>query len=127
MIVDKFNKDFAKGNKNISKIIEDQVTEYFSKEKVTEDSLRTLKQKVAKAVEDYRKDSKSGKISLIQKKASSQSPPSRISSKGTQRRSEAKHLHNDWRRKISNRRRSNPSDPDSPQRLAQWLPSQSIR
>lgn len=127
MIVDKFNKDFAKGNKNISKIIEDQVTEYFSKEKVTEDSLRTLKQKVAKAVEDYRKDNKSGKIWLIQKKASSQSPPNRISSKGTQRRSEVKHLRRNRRRKVNNRRRSILSDLDSPQRLAQWLPSQSIR
>ena len=36
MIADKFNKDFAKGNKNISKLIEDVVTDYFSKEKVTE-------------------------------------------------------------------------------------------
>jgi len=43
MIVDKFNKDFSKGNKNISKFIEDIVTDYFGKEKVTEDSLRTLK------------------------------------------------------------------------------------
>lgn len=36
MIVDKFNKDFAKGNKQISKLIEDIVTDYFGKEKVTE-------------------------------------------------------------------------------------------
>ena len=43
MIVDKFNKDFSKGNKNITKLIEDIVTDYFGKEKVTEDSLRTLK------------------------------------------------------------------------------------
>lgn len=50
MIVDKFNKDFSKGNKNITKIIEETVTEYFGKQKVTEESLRTLKQKVAKAV-----------------------------------------------------------------------------
>jgi len=35
MIVDKFNKDFSKGNKNISKIIEEIVTDYFGKEKVT--------------------------------------------------------------------------------------------
>jgi hypothetical protein len=59
MIFDKFNKDFAKGNKNISKVIEQLVADYFSKEKVTEDSLRVLKQRVAKAVEDYRKDNKS--------------------------------------------------------------------
>lgn len=50
MISDKFNKDFAKGNKNITKIIDDLVTDYFSKEKVTEDSLKELKQKVSKAV-----------------------------------------------------------------------------
>ncbi len=36
MIVDKFNKDFAKGNKNITKLIEDIVSDYFTKEKVTE-------------------------------------------------------------------------------------------
>ncbi len=40
MIIDKFNKDFAKGNKNITKIIEEHVTDYFGKEKVTEDSLK---------------------------------------------------------------------------------------
>ena len=59
MIADKFNKDFAKGNKNISKLIEDIVADYFGKEKVTEESLRTLKQRVSKAVEDYRRDNKS--------------------------------------------------------------------
>jgi hypothetical protein len=74
MIVDKFNKDFSKGNKNISKLIEETVTDYFGKEKVTEDSLRQLKQKVAKAVEDYRRDSRSGTPFEIQKRASS--PPS---------------------------------------------------
>lgn len=36
MIVDKFNKDFSKGNKNITKLIEDIVSDYFTKEKVTE-------------------------------------------------------------------------------------------
>lgn len=65
MIVDKFNKDFAKGNKNITKIIEDIVTEFFQKEKVTEDSLRQLKQTVSKAVEDYRKDNKSCRSIII--------------------------------------------------------------
>lgn len=60
MIVDKFNKDFSKGNKNIQKIIEGLVGDYFSKEKVTDESLRTLKSNVSKAVEDYRRDSKSG-------------------------------------------------------------------
>jgi predicted transcriptional regulator len=59
MITDKFNKDFSKGNKNISKLIEEIVTEYFGKEKVTEESLRVLKQKVSKAVEEYKKDNKS--------------------------------------------------------------------
>jgi|JI9StandDraft_2_1071091.scaffolds.fasta_scaffold2061573_1 hypothetical protein len=50
MITDKFIKDLAKGNKNISKIIEEMVNQYFSKEKVTEDSLRVLKQNITKAV-----------------------------------------------------------------------------
>ena len=31
MITDKFHKDFAKGNKNISKLIEDLVAQYFSR------------------------------------------------------------------------------------------------
>ncbi len=31
MITDKFLKDFAKGNKNISKLIEDLVAQYFSR------------------------------------------------------------------------------------------------
>ena len=35
MVTEKFNKDFAKGNKNILKIIEDIVADYFLKEKVT--------------------------------------------------------------------------------------------
>ena len=77
MISDKFNKDFSKGNKNISKLIEEIVTDYFSKEKVTEDSLRVLKGNVAKAVEDYRRDNKSGIHRSTQKKAR---PPVRISS-----------------------------------------------
>ena len=67
MINDKFIKDLAKGNKNISKIIEETVNQYFSKEKVTEDSLRVLKQNITKAVQDYRKDNKSGKKISIQK------------------------------------------------------------
>lgn len=29
MILDKFSKDFAKGNKNVTKIIEEIVTKYF--------------------------------------------------------------------------------------------------
>lgn len=35
MILDKFIKDFAKGNKNVHKLIEDIVTDYFLKEKIT--------------------------------------------------------------------------------------------
>ena len=62
MITDKFNKDFSKGNPKIKKIIEDIVVEYFGAEKITEDSLRVLKQNVSKAVEDYRKTSQSCKI-----------------------------------------------------------------
>lgn len=62
MITDKFNKDFSKGNPKIKKIIEDIVAEYFGAEKITEDSLRVLKQNVSKAVEDYRKTSQSCKI-----------------------------------------------------------------
>ena len=61
MITDKFNKDFSKGNKNVTKIIEDIVADYFLKEKVTEESLRVLKQNVAKSVENYKRDNKSEK------------------------------------------------------------------
>ena len=60
MIIDKFVKDFGKGNKNITKLIEDIVTDYFGKEKITEESLRVLKQNVSRAVDDYRRDNKSG-------------------------------------------------------------------
>lgn len=91
MIVDKFNKDFSKGNKNITKLIEEQVADYFSKEKVTEESLRVLKTRVAKAVEDYRKDSKSCISPPMQKKASSPSPPSRSSTSAMPTRSVPKH------------------------------------
>lgn len=47
MVTEKFNKDFARGNKNLLKIIEQIVADYFLKEKVTEDSLRNLKSQVA--------------------------------------------------------------------------------
>lgn len=50
MVTDKFQKDFAKGNKNISKIIDDIVADFFLNEKVTEDSLRQLKARVSEAV-----------------------------------------------------------------------------
>ncbi len=61
MVTQKFNKDFAKGNKNIMKVIEDIVADYFLKEKVTEDSLRQLKAHVAEAVAEYKKTSQSVK------------------------------------------------------------------
>lgn len=61
MVTQKFNKDFAKGNKNIAKIIEDIVADYFLKEKVTEESLRQLKTNVSEAVAEYRKTSQSAK------------------------------------------------------------------
>lgn len=51
MITDKFNKDFSKGNPKIKKIVEDIVADYFGKEKITEESLRVLKQNVSKAVD----------------------------------------------------------------------------
>lgn len=75
MITDKFIKDLAKGNKNISKIIEEKVNEYFSKEKVTEDSLRVLKQNITKTVEDYRNDNKSGKNISMQRQVKNQLLP----------------------------------------------------
>ena len=65
MVTEKFNKDFSKGNKNISKIIEDIVADYFLKEKVTEDTLRQLKAHVADAVGEYRKNSQSVKASSV--------------------------------------------------------------
>lgn len=65
MVTEKFNKDFGKGNKNISKIIDDIVSDYFLKEKVTEDSLRQLKAQVADAVGEYRKNSHSVKASSV--------------------------------------------------------------
>jgi hypothetical protein len=83
MIVDKFNKDYAKGNKNINKIIEDVVADFFQKEKVTEDSLRQLKQAVSKAVEDYRRDNKSCRSMIIQKNKNSPPHPNRKLSRET--------------------------------------------
>lgn len=35
MVTDKFNKDLSKGNKAVSKLIEDIVAEYFGSQKVT--------------------------------------------------------------------------------------------
>lgn len=70
MITEKFNKDFSKGNPKIKKIIEDIVAEYFGREKITEESLRVLKQNVSKAVEDYRKTSQSCKIIIYFRKRS---------------------------------------------------------
>jgi hypothetical protein len=62
IITDKLNKDFSKGNPKIKKNIGDIVTEYFSREKITVDSLRLLKQKVSKSVDEYRKTSQSCNI-----------------------------------------------------------------
>ena len=107
MIVDKFNKDFSKGNKNITKLIEDHVAEYFSKEKVTEESLRVLKQRVGKAVVDYRKDNKSCTSPPIQRRASSQSPPSRRSSSATSTRSARRRPRRNQSRGRAGRARSN--------------------
>lgn len=53
------------------------VADYFGKEKITEESLRVLKTNVAKAVDDYRKDNKTGTYPYIQRRASSPSHPSR--------------------------------------------------
>lgn len=64
-MTEKFNKDFSKGNKNISKLIEQIVADYFLKEKVTEDSLRQLKAQVADAVNEYKKNSQSVKASSV--------------------------------------------------------------
>lgn len=89
MIVDKFNKDFSKGNKNVTKLIEEIVTDYFGKEKVTEDSLRTLKQRVAKAVEDYRKENKSCIHTNIQRREQNQPLASKKSNRGMWRKSVA--------------------------------------
>lgn len=85
MIVDKFNKDFSKGNKNISKLIEEVVTDYFGKEKVTEQSLRSLKDRVGRAVEEYRRDSKSGIYLVMQKKEQNPRLANKISNKEMQR------------------------------------------
>lgn len=65
MVTEKFNKDFSRGNKNISKLIEQIVADYFLKEKVTEDSLRQLKAQVADAVNEYKKNSQSVKASSV--------------------------------------------------------------
>lgn len=65
MITDKFNKDFSKGNKNITRVIQDIVADYFGREKITEDTLRALKQDVTKAVENYRKTSQSCKFYFL--------------------------------------------------------------
>ena len=89
MICDKFNKDFSKGNKAITKLIEEIVTDYFSKEKITEESLRVLKGNVSRAVDDYRKDNKSGTHRGIQKRARHRD---RISNKETMMKSAARLL-----------------------------------
>lgn len=63
VVLDKLHSDFGcKGNKDLSKIVTDHVCEYFEKEKVTEESLRQLKSKVAEAVGEYRKNHRSSSV-----------------------------------------------------------------
>jgi hypothetical protein len=102
MILDKFIKDFAKGNKNITKIIEDIVLNYFSNDKITEDSLRVLKQTVSKAVEDYRKDNKSCISFFIKKKVSSQPLLNSKFSRETLNKNEVKLLLKDQYLRVKN-------------------------
>jgi hypothetical protein len=76
MITEKFHKDFSKGNPKIKKIIEDIVTDYFGKEKITEESLRVLKLNVSKAVDEYKKTSQSCTFSIYLEKAPSETAKS---------------------------------------------------
>ena len=130
MICDKFNKDFSKGNKAITKLIEEIVTDYFSKEKITEESLRVLKQNVSRAVDDYRKDNKSGTHRSIQKKARHRG---RISNKETMMKSVARLLRSVARHHLKKVRRQMALIKDplglqvDRQKLAQLLQNQSTR
>lgn len=54
MIVGKFFKDFSKGNKAAQSTIEEIVNEFFLNEKVTEESLRELKARVAEATKNIK-------------------------------------------------------------------------
>lgn len=66
MIIGKFSKDFAKGNKTAQNIIESIVNSFFQTEKVTEESLRNLKAQVADATRNVRPPT--GKYNVIQRK-----------------------------------------------------------
>ena len=79
MITAKFNKDFSKGNPKIKKLIEDIVADYFGQEKITEESLRVLKQNVSKAVDDYKKTSQSCTLFIYLEKAPSETAKSTAS------------------------------------------------
>lgn len=62
MIIGKFFKDFGKGNKNAQTIIEEIVNEFFLNEKVTEESLRELKAKVADATKHIKVPTEKGSV-----------------------------------------------------------------
>ncbi|CAD8164507.1 unnamed protein product [Paramecium pentaurelia] len=51
MLINKFTKDYAQGNKNKEVLIQQIVNEYFINEQVTENSLKQLKTKVIEAVQ----------------------------------------------------------------------------
>jgi cob(I)alamin adenosyltransferase len=90
MILGKFLKDFGK-NKKAKDIIEEIVTDYFTKEKVTEDSLKALKTRVRDATANI----KGSCTSLLIQKA--QKSTRRVSNRSKSRRS---------RRRLSNHSRS---------------------
>jgi hypothetical protein len=52
------------------------VADYFGKEKITEESLRVLKQNVSKAVDEYKKTSQSCTFSIYLEKAPSETAKS---------------------------------------------------
>jgi hypothetical protein len=58
MILGKFLKDFGR-NKKAKEVIEEIVTDYFTKEKVTEDSLKALKARVRDATANIKGSCKS--------------------------------------------------------------------
>lgn len=62
MIIGKFSKDFAKGNKTAQNIIESIVNSFFQTEKVTEESLRNLKAQVADATRNVRPPTEKGSV-----------------------------------------------------------------
>ena len=89
MILGKFIKDFGK-NKKAKEVIEEIVTDYFVKEKVTEDSLKALKVRVKDATEGLKgtehseADKKSVKSQQTQPKATEQKKAPDAQSKAPQ-------------------------------------------